>query len=104
MATRLGCRFTEHHFPQSGCCPRFELSCFCPAKCREQTTRVAWRAEQVRCLRKPGELARRNQGDVARASSTNNNSFLLIYYLIEHGGEVLPETGVRCFTRHGILD
>lgn len=58
----------------------------------------------MRGLRKPGELGRWNKGDVARTSSSNNNSFLLIDYLIEHGGEVLAETGVRRFTRHGALD
>jgi len=51
-------------------------------------------------LHKPGELRRRNQGDVARPSSSDNHSFLLIYHLIEHGGEVLAEPGVGRFTRH----
>ena len=46
-------------------------------------------------FRKPGEFRRWNEGDVARASSSNNHRFLLIYHLIKDGGEVLTETGVR---------
>ena len=55
-------------------------------------------------LHKPGELGRWNQGDVARTSSPDNDSFLLIYHLGEHGGEILTETGIRRFPRHVILN
>ena len=50
------------------------------------------------------ELRRRNQGDVGPAPSPNNNSLLLIDYLVEHGGKVFAETRVRCFTRHKNFD
>jgi hypothetical protein len=55
-------------------------------------------------LHKPGELRRWNQGHVARASPSDNNSFLLFYHLVEHAGEILAETGIRRFTRHVILN
>ena len=55
-------------------------------------------------LHKPGEFRRRNQGNVARSSSSNDNSFLLVYHPVEHGGEVLAETGIRRFARHGVLE
>ena len=52
-------------------------------------------------LGQSGEFGGRNQGDVARTFSPDDNGFLLVYYLVEHGGEVLAETGVRRFGRHG---
>jgi hypothetical protein len=55
-------------------------------------------------LHKPGELGRWNQGDVARASPSDNDRLLLIYHLVEHASEILAETGIRRFTRHGILN
>ena len=55
-------------------------------------------------LHKPGELGRWNQGDIARASSSYNDSFLLIYDLSEHGSEILAEAGIRRFSRHEFLD
>jgi hypothetical protein len=55
-------------------------------------------------LHKPGEFGRWNQGDVARASPSDNHRFLLIYHLVEHTGEILAETGIRRFARHEILN
>jgi len=55
----------------------------------------------VRGFHEPGEFGRRNQGDIARPSSSNDYSVLLIYHLIKHSCQVLPEAAIRCFTRHG---
>jgi hypothetical protein len=57
----------------------------------------------VRSFHETGELGCRNQGDVARPSSSYDYSVLLINHLIEHGGQVLTETAVRRFTKHGFL-
>ena len=46
---------------------------------------------------KPGEFGRRNQGDIARPSSSNNNRLLPVYHLVKHGGEVLAETSYTSF-------
>ena len=58
----------------------------------------------MRGFHEPGELGCRNQGDVARASSSYDYSVLLIYHLVEHRGQVLAEAGIRRFARHGSLD
>jgi hypothetical protein len=50
-------------------------------------------------LQKPCQLGCRNQGDVARAFSSYDHSVLLVYDLVEHGGEVLAEVGVRGLVR-----
>lgn len=58
----------------------------------------------MRGFHEPGELGRRNQGNVARPSLSNDDSILLIDHLIEHGGQVRAKAGMRRFTRHRILD
>ena len=55
-------------------------------------------------LHKPGEFGCWNQGDVTRTSSSDNDSFLLVYHLGEHASEIRAETGIRRFTRHVILN
>lgn len=54
-------------------------------------------------LREPIEFGRRNQGDVARASPSNDYNLLLIHNLVEHCGEVRTEAGVGRFTGHGSI-
>ena len=57
----------------------------------------------MRSFHQPGELGCWNEGDISRPSPSNDDNILVINYLLEHGGQVLAETGVRRFTRHGIL-
>ena len=47
-----------------------------------------------------GEFGGRKKGNVARSPPPNNHDFLLVHYLIENAGQILPEAGVRRFTRH----
>src|SRR5215831_1685757 len=104
MAARSGCRFTQHLFSQCSYCPRFELPCLCAAKRCHKPARVPWGTQQVRGFHDPGELGCWNKGDVTLPSSSNDYSILLVYHLVEHGGQVLAKAAIGRFTRHGIPD
>ena len=101
MATRLGCRFTEHLSSQGAWRASFDPPCLGPAKRRHEATRVPGGTKQMRGLHDPGELGSRNEGDITCPSPSNNYSLLLIKNLVEHGGQILAEAGIGCFARHG---
>ncbi len=103
MATRLGCRFTENLFSQCGRRPGFDFPSLCTTKRRHQAASVPGGAQKVRGCYKPGELGCRNQSDIAGPSSSYDYSVLLIDHLVEDGGQVLAEAGIRRFARHGSL-
>jgi len=42
----------------------------------------------------PGEFGCRDQSNVARPSSSYDYNVLLVYYLVEHRGQVLAKTGI----------
>ncbi len=103
MATRLPAFGTEDLSPQSGYVYRLCFSPFGPVQRGEQTPRVPWRTEQVSSLYQPGELASRNQSNVARPPAPNDDSLLLIDYLIENTGQIFTEAGVCRFRRHIVI-
>jgi hypothetical protein len=104
MATRLGGRFTEHLFTECGRRSGFEFANVCTTKRGHEPARVPRRTQQVRGFHKPDELGCRNQSDVARPSSSYDYRVLLIYHLVEHGGQVRAKSAISRFTRHAFLD